>query len=62
MPRVKTPSRTEMCEKLRGSEELRVLFSKEAHFTDNSAKDGIQKAQAFDIAEALDGARWRWSI
>ena len=56
MPRVKTPSRTEMCEKLRGSEELRVLFSKEAHFTDNSAKDGIQKAQAFDIARALDGA------
>ena len=57
MPRENTPTRAEMCAKLRESEALRVLFGKEAGFSDEKcARSDIQKAQAFDIARALDGA------
>ena len=58
MPREKTPTRAEMCAKLRESETLRALFGKEAGFSEDASvkKSDIQKAQAFDIARALDGA------
>ena len=58
MPREKTPTRAEMCAKLRESETLRALFGKEAGFSEDGSvkKSDVQKAQAFDIARALDGA------